>query len=49
MVSHLCDNEHCGHPGSDHLMDSGKCSGEITDLYGTWTCLCFRFERDPDE
>ncbi len=48
-MSNYCDNEHCGHPASEHLMDGGKCQGEITDLYGTWTCLCVRFERDPDE
>ena len=45
----LCDNAFCGHSGSDHFMDGGKCSGEVTDFYGTWACLCVRFERDPDE
>jgi hypothetical protein len=47
-MSHLCDNGHCGHSGSDHP-NGGRCTAEITDLYGTWTCLCVRFEVDPDD
>jgi len=46
-VPNYCDN--CTHSGSEHHMSIGKCGGEVTDLYGTWQCLCVRFERDPDE
>ena len=47
-MSHLCDNEHCGHPANQHDGDRGDCTAPVTDLYGTWKCLCSRFERDPD-
>lgn len=46
-MSHLCDNEHCSHSAALH--ENGRCEGEVTDLYGTWTCLCVRFQRDPDD
>lgn len=46
-MSHLCDNEYCQHSAALHA--NGRCEGEVTDLYGTWTCLCVRFQRDPDD
>lgn len=46
-MSHYCDNPHCGHSAARH--ENGRCQGEVTDFYGTWTCLCVRYEKDPDE
>ena len=44
-----CDNAHCGHKAADHNGDRiGNCTAEVTDLYGTWSCMCVAFVRDPD-
>ena len=47
MTSHYCDG--CGHPAGEHLMGTSTCTGQTTDLFGTWACDCAHFERDPDD
>ena len=44
-MSNLCES--CAHPATDHT--DGTCSAEVNDYYGTWKCVCPRFEREPDE
>ena len=43
-----CDNGYCGHQESDHNGDRGNCTAEVTDLYGTWQCMCVGWVVDPD-
>ena len=47
-VVSYCDNGYCGHQESDHNGDRGNCTAEVTDLYGTWQCMCVGWVVDPD-
>ena len=46
-VNHYCE---CGHLPSEHYGDTGRCEGEAHDIeYGTYKCLCYRYEKDSDD
>ena len=40
----------CDHPGENHFMGIGRCSGESFDPdYGRYACVCPKYERDSDD
>lgn len=46
-MSNYCRN--CDHLGVEHDGDRNQCTYMVTDLYGTWPCLCPIFEADTDD
>jgi hypothetical protein len=44
----ICLN--CEHTGGSHSMGFGRCEGDSYDPdYGTYRCMCPKFERDFDQ